>query len=98
MEAGAKQTLSVEQAELLQQIPSVDELLAQPRLAALAGRVDRNLLVAVTRIALAELRSGIAGDDRFSGTNASAVLLTDCGALERHVQAAVERLLAPSLQ
>jgi Selenocysteine synthase N terminal len=49
MEARTKQTLSAEQADLLRQIPGVDELLAQPRLAALAERVDRNVLVEVTR-------------------------------------------------
>ena len=59
MEARAKQTLSAEQAELLRQIPSVDELLALPRLATLAERVDRAVLVEVTRTVLAELRSRI---------------------------------------
>jgi len=56
MEARAKQILSAEQAELLRQIPSVDELLAQPRLATLASRVDRAVLVEITRTVLAELR------------------------------------------
>src|SRR5205807_6574233 len=45
MDAGSKRTISAEQAELLRQIPSIDELLAQPRLAALFRRVDRNLVV-----------------------------------------------------
>jgi L-seryl-tRNA(Ser) seleniumtransferase len=94
----AKPALSREQAELLQQIPSVDELLAQPRLAALAGRVDRGLLVEVTRAAVADLRSRIAGDEKFSGTSVAAVLITDPAALEIQIRAIVERLLAHSLQ
>jgi len=55
MEAGGKRTISAEQAELLRQIPSVDELLGQPRLAALSERVDRNLVVEVARAVLADL-------------------------------------------
>lgn len=98
MQNRAKQAVSPQQAELLRRIPSVDELLAQPRLAALAGRIDRDLLVAVTRTALAEVRSGIAGDDRFSKTSEAAALLKDSAALEVYVHAAVERLLAHSLQ
>src|SRR6266446_4330821 len=57
MEARGKRTVSAEQAELLRQIPSVDELLAQPRLAALSKRVDRNLVVEVARTVLADLRA-----------------------------------------
>src|SRR6266403_1735571 len=49
MESRAKRVVSSDQADLLRQIPSVDELLAQPRLAALAQRVNRELLVEITR-------------------------------------------------
>src|SRR5437773_9721720 len=75
MEAGSKRTISAEQAELLRQIPSVDELLAQPRLAALSKRVDRNLVVEVARAVLADLRTRIAGDSNWTalGLNASTV-------------------------
>src|SRR5947199_8951133 len=75
MEAGSKRTISAEQAELLRQIPSVDELLAQPRLAALSQRVDRNLVVEVARAVLADLRTRIAGDSNWTalGLNASTV-------------------------
>src|SRR5580658_8584694 len=59
MESHGKRALSADQAELLRQIPSVDQLLAQPRLAALRGRVDRHVLVEVTRTVLGELRSRI---------------------------------------
>src|SRR5438309_1553373 len=92
MEAGSKRTISAEQAELLRQIPSVDELLAQPRLAALSKRVDRNLVVEVARAVLADLRGRIAGDANWTalGLNAASV--------EELISAEVERLLAHSLQ
>lgn len=97
MEARAKQVLSPDQSELLRQIPSVDELLGQPRLAELAGRVDRALLVEVTRAALAELRSRIAGQFNPSGL-AELTLLSEPAALEAKISALVERMLAHSLQ
>src|SRR6266850_1814003 len=66
MDARAKRAVSNEQAELLRQIPSVDELLLQPRLAALSNRVDRGVLVEVVRAVLADLRARIAGDSNWS--------------------------------
>ncbi|MGC1620831.1 MAG: L-seryl-tRNA(Sec) selenium transferase [Candidatus Acidiferrum sp.] len=98
MEARAKQTLSSEQAELLRHIPSVDELLAQPRLAALAGRVDRTLLVEVTRTVLAELRSRITEQIKFTMVGELAVLVADPASLEEQISSVVERILARSLQ
>jgi L-seryl-tRNA(Ser) seleniumtransferase len=92
MESGSKRSISVEQAELLRRIPSVDELLAQPRVKALAGRVDRGLLVEVTRAALADLRARIAGDPNIT------VLALEAGSLEDHIAMEVERILARSLQ
>ena len=92
MEARAKRSLSGDQAELLRQIPSVDELLTQPRLAALAGRVDRGLLVEVTRAVLADLRARIAGGPSF------AVLALDAAALEDRISREIERILARSLE
>lgn len=97
MEARAKQVLSPDQSELLRQIPSVDELLGQPRLAELAGRVDRDLLVEVTRAVLAELRLRIAGQFNPSEL-AELTLLSDPGALEARISTLVERMLAHSLQ
>jgi len=88
MESGSKRGISTEQAELLRQIPSVDELLAQPRLKTLAGRVDRGLLVEVIRTALADLRSRIAGDRNVT------VLALESGSLEEHIANEVERILA----
>src|SRR5881628_1758159 len=92
MEARGKKTVSAEQAELLRQIPSVDELVAQPRLAALSKRTDRNVVVEVARAVLADLRARIAGD-----SNWSAVALNP-GSVEELITAAVERMLSRSLQ
>jgi L-seryl-tRNA(Ser) seleniumtransferase len=92
MESGSKRGISTEQAELLRQIPSVDELLAQPRLKALAGRVDRGMLVEVIRAALADLRSRIAGDRNVT------VISLGPESLEEHIANEVERILARSLQ
>jgi L-seryl-tRNA(Ser) seleniumtransferase len=92
MDARAKRTVSNEQAELLRQIPSVDELLLQPRLAALSNRVDRNLVVEVTRAVLSGLRERIAGDS--NGTE----LAANSESVEELVAAEVERILSRSLQ
>ena len=92
MDARAKRAVSNEQAELLRQIPSVDELLLQPRLAALSNRVDRGVVVEVARAVLADLRARIAGD-----SNWSAVALNP-GSVEELITAAVERILSRSLQ
>lgn len=97
MQSRSKQALSPDQSELLRQIPSVDELLGQPRLAALAGRVDRALLVEVTRVVLAELRSRIAGNLNPAGL-AELTLLSEPAALQQHICELVERMLAHSLQ
>ncbi len=92
MEARSKHAISAGQAELLRHIPSVDDLLLQPRLAALAKRVDRNLVVEVARAALSDLRARIAGE-----TNFTAVSL-DAASVEEFIAAAVERILSRSLQ
>lgn len=98
MEAGAKPSLTAEQGELLRQIPSVDELLAQPRLAALAGRVDRTVLVEVTRTVLSELRLRITNQVNSAWLGELAVLAADASSLEERITAIVERILAHSLQ
>jgi L-seryl-tRNA(Ser) seleniumtransferase len=92
MEARGKRSISAEQTELLRQIPSVDELLLQPRLAALAKRVDRNIVVEVARAVLADLRGRIAED-----LNWSAVSL-DGASVEELISVQVERILSRSLQ
>src|SRR6267142_331464 len=92
MESRAKRVVSSDQADLLRQIPSVDELLAQPRLAALAQRVNRELLVEITRTVLADLRG------RITGEGAAAVIALDSSALEERITSMVEQVLASSLQ
>jgi L-seryl-tRNA(Ser) seleniumtransferase len=92
MNSRAKRALSADQAELLRQIPSVDELLQRPRLASLASRVDRALLLEITRAALADLREEIAGETRVS------VVAGDASALEERIASLVERVLARSLE
>jgi L-seryl-tRNA(Ser) seleniumtransferase len=92
MEARPKRAVSNEQAELLRQIPSVDELLLQPRLAALAERVDRNLVVEVARAVLSGLRARIAGETSVAVAGLSAA------SVEELITAEVERILSRSLQ
>src|ERR1700682_6366592 len=87
-----KKTVSEEQAELLRQIPSVDELLLQPRLAALSKRVDRNLMVEIARTVLADLRARIAGD-----SNWTAVSL-DATSVEELISVQVDKILSRSLE
>src|SRR5437879_6489802 len=90
MDSRAKRALTADQADLLRQIPAVDELLAQPRLAALARRVDRDLLLEITRTVLAEVRGRITGEG-------AAVVALDSLALEERIASMVERVLASSL-
>jgi L-seryl-tRNA(Ser) seleniumtransferase len=92
MSSQSKRTLSADQADLLRRIPSVDELLAQPRLASLAKRVDRNLLVDVTRAALTDLRSKITGESSI------ALAALDPASLQEHISGLVEQILSRSLQ
>jgi L-seryl-tRNA(Ser) seleniumtransferase len=92
MESPTRRALSPDQADLLRQIPSVDELLTQPRLDSLAKRVDRALLLEVTRATLADLRAKIAGDTQ------AQVLPLDAAALEERITSAVEQILSRSLQ
>ena len=98
METRAKRALSADQAELLRQIPSVDELLGQPRMVALGAKVDRQFLLEVTRAVLAELRSRIAGEAAAGVLGELAVLATNPASLEQRISAIVEGILARSLQ
>jgi L-seryl-tRNA(Ser) seleniumtransferase len=86
-----KKMISAEQAELLRQIPSVDELLALPRLSALAKRVDREVVVEVARAVLTDLRARISG-----GTNWMALAI-NAASVEELISAQVERILSRSL-
>src|SRR6266403_6133155 len=84
--------LSADQTDLLRQLPSVDELLTQPRLASLAKRVDRSLLLEVTRATLSDLRAKIAAGQQ------TVVLSLDSASLQEHITSAVEQFLSRSLQ
>src|SRR5215470_2226067 len=98
MPTPSKRAISAEQSELLRQIPSVDELLAQPRLAALVQRVDRNLVVEITRTVLADLRARIAGETATAILAEISALASDPASLEARITALVERILSHSLQ
>jgi len=98
MLARSKRAISVEQSELLRQIPSVDELLAQPRLAALTKRVDRNLVVEITRAVLGDLRARITGETAVAILAEISALASDPSSIEERITSLVERILAHSLQ
>jgi L-seryl-tRNA(Ser) seleniumtransferase len=88
----AKQAPSADQAALLRRLPSVDELLLRPRLAALCTTVERGYAVELVRGMLAQVRreigSGEVADESAIGAEA----------LEQRVVAAAETMLAPSLR
>jgi L-seryl-tRNA(Ser) seleniumtransferase len=91
MDARPKRDITAEKAELLRQIPSVDELLAGPRLGALLRRVDRQLVLEVIRAALAEMR------ERITGTHPIRVLPLRREEIESAIADEVERILSRSL-
>jgi L-seryl-tRNA(Ser) seleniumtransferase len=92
MEFRAKRDLGPERAELLRQIPSVDELLRQPRMAKLASRIPRELLVEVAREVLSSVRAEITGE---KGISVIPVIPSD---LEDVIAREVERILSRTLQ
>jgi L-seryl-tRNA(Ser) seleniumtransferase len=98
MDARVKRAVSNEQAELLRQIPSVDELLLQPRLAALAERVDRGLLVEIARAVVADIRARISGEAASAVLAEFAAMGADPASLEERISSLVEQILARSLQ
>ncbi|HEY2821356.1 MAG TPA: L-seryl-tRNA(Sec) selenium transferase [Candidatus Acidoferrum sp.] len=89
---------SASKSDLLRQIPSVDELLRQPRLAALAARIDRNLLLEVTRAALTDLRARLAAEADDIHGRRTIILPLDPDALQTEIANAVEQILSQSLQ
>jgi L-seryl-tRNA(Ser) seleniumtransferase len=58
-----KPALSMDQAALLRSMPSVDELLQRPPIAALCGEMNREFVVELVRDALAGLRRGVVSGD-----------------------------------
>lgn len=97
MRARTKRAISAEQSELLRQIPSVDQLLAQPRLAELSKRVDRNLVVEVARTVLDDLRARITRQVATAILAEISPIACDPASLEERITALVERILARSL-
>src|SRR5690348_13980859 len=91
MDAQPKRDLSAEKTQLLRQIPSVDELLNGARLGALLRRADRQLVLEITRAALAELR------ERIAGTYPIRALPLCREEIEAAIADEVERLLSRSL-
>jgi L-seryl-tRNA(Ser) seleniumtransferase len=83
----------------LREIPSVDELLARPPLAALAANAGRGLVTQSARAVLAELRNELKHElSSTNPTNASVLAAAlDPPAIESRIIARVEALLAPSL-
>src|SRR5207248_4867028 len=98
MPARTKREISAEQSELLRQIPSVDELLGQPRLAELSKRVDRNLLVDVARTVLDDLRARITGQAATAILAEISPLACDPAYVEERISDQLEKILSRSLQ
>ena len=92
MDSRAKRSLAPEKAELLRQIPSVDELLRLPRMTKLVSRVSRELLLEVAREVLASLRAEITGEN---GVSVIPIIPAD---LEDVIAREVERILSRTLQ
>jgi L-seryl-tRNA(Ser) seleniumtransferase len=88
---------STPKSDLLRQIPSVDELLRQPRLAALATRIERELLLEITRAALTDLRARLSAEADETHGRRTIILALDSAALQNEITNAVEQILARSL-
>lgn len=92
MREQSKPAIREEKEALLRQVPSVDELMLRPRVAALAGRLDRRYLVEIVREALKDIRRAV------TAREASAEDLLAPSALTERLEEHVENLLAPSLK
>src|SRR6516225_497766 len=88
----AKPVPNADQTTLLRRVPSVDELLLRPRLAALCKEVDRTFALDTLRGVLAEVRrdiiAGLTAEER----------VVEAAEIERRTVEAVESELAPSLR
>jgi len=88
----AKPVPNADQTTLLRRVPSVDELLLRPRLAALCKEVDRAFALDTLRGVLAEVRrdiiAGLTTEER----------VVEAAEIERRTVEAVESELRPSLQ
>jgi L-seryl-tRNA(Ser) seleniumtransferase len=88
----AKRAPSADQTALLRRLPSVDELLLRPRVAALCNEVERGYAVETVREVLAEVRREISSGEL---TAESAI---GPETLEQRIVDAVDAELAPSLR
>ncbi len=87
-----KSVISEKQAALLRRVPSVDELLLRPRLAAIAGKIERNFLVETVREVLADVRRELTSSDSADER------VLEPAILDEKIAEAVARQFAPSLQ
>ncbi len=92
MSIPAKRAPSADQTALLRRLPSVDELLLRPRIAALCNTVERGYAVESVREVLARVRREI------TSGNVAEESAVRPEALEQRVLTAVESDLAPSLR
>jgi L-seryl-tRNA(Ser) seleniumtransferase len=88
----AKPAPSSDQTSLLRRLPSVDELLLRPGVAALCKSVERNYAVEHVREVLAQTRREVMSGELFDEAAVTPA------ALERRILAAAEKELAPSLR
>jgi L-seryl-tRNA(Ser) seleniumtransferase len=95
--AGPKTAISLQQAEQLRRIPSVDELLLRPRLAEFAKRMDRDQLVLLLREVLSTIRAQISAPESVVGQSVTVTPL-DFDSIEELIAAEADRILQPSLQ
>jgi L-seryl-tRNA(Ser) seleniumtransferase len=92
MSIPAKRAPSADQTSLLRRLPSVDELLLRPRVAALCATLERGYAVESVRGVLAQIRLEITSGELSDET------AIEPAALEQRVVSQVEAELAPSLQ
>jgi len=81
----------------LREIPSVDEVLARPHLAALAEKAGRGVVTQSARAVLANLRDQLKHDPVPAGAASAVADALDPAAIESRIAERVEALLAPSL-
>jgi L-seryl-tRNA(Ser) seleniumtransferase len=88
----AKPAPSSDQTSLLRALPSVDELLLRPAIAALGKSVERQYAVQIVRETLAHVRRAVVSGELAEATAIAAE------AIEKKILAAVDAELSPSLR